>query len=158
PQVTYTGGALEFGSSFSRPVGDASGLNPGYFGPNFEISVACLLAGTHVLTATGEVPVEALRPGDLVLTHGPDGRVARPVKWIGYRRIDIARHKQPMLVAPIRIRAGAVADAVPHRDLLVSPDHAIYIDGVLVCARVLVNGATILRDEGFPEAAYYHVE
>src|SRR5215475_3163373 len=41
-QVTYTGGALEFGSSFQEPVGDPFGLNPGYFGPNFE--VACYWA------------------------------------------------------------------------------------------------------------------
>ena len=36
------------------------------------------------------------------------------------------------MVAPIRIHRNAIAPNQPHRDLLVSPDHALFIDGVLV--------------------------
>ena len=52
-------------------------------------------------------------------------------------------------MAPIRIsERDAFADNVPRRDLLVSPDHAIFVDGKLICARQLVNGTTIRRETG----------
>ncbi len=47
---------------------------------------------------------------------------------------------------------------VPHRDLVVSPDHAIFVDGKLICARQLVNGTTIRQETGWTAVDYYHVE
>ena len=47
---------------------------------------------------------------------------------------------------------------MPHRDLLVSPDHAIFVDGKLICARQLVNGTTIRQEKGWSSVDYYHVE
>jgi hypothetical protein len=47
---------------------------------------------------------------------------------------------------------------VPHTDLLLSPDHAVLVDGMLVCIRQLVNGATIRPDPGWTAVDYYHVE
>jgi hypothetical protein len=41
--------------------------------------------------------------------------------------------------------AAAFADDVPHRDLPLSPDHAIYIDDVLIPIRHLINGVTIIQ-------------
>jgi hypothetical protein len=59
---------------------------------------------------------------------------------------------------PIRVERDAFADNVPHRDLLVSPDHAVFVDGKLICARQLVNGTTIRRETGWTAVDYYHVE
>jgi hypothetical protein len=61
-------------------------------------------------------------------------------------------------VAPIRIRHDAVADDMPHRDLIVSPDHAIFVDGMLICARQLVNDSTIRQETDWTAVDYYHVE
>jgi hypothetical protein len=61
-------------------------------------------------------------------------------------------------VAPIRIRRGAFADNMPHRDLLLSPDHAVFVDGRLICARQLVNGSTIRQQNGGASVEYFHVE
>ena len=49
-------------------------------------------------------------------------------------------------MAPIRILRDAFADDMPHTDVLVSPDHAIFVDGKLICARQLVNGTTIRQE------------
>jgi hypothetical protein len=120
--------------------------------------VACYQAGTHILTPRGEIAVEDLREGDLVTTFSGRGPVHKPITWIGQMRESLDGHPDPEMAAPVRIRAGAVAENVPHRDLLVSPDHAICLDGVLIPAKELVNGATIVQELDFGEVHYFHVE
>ncbi len=58
----------------------------------------------------------------------------------------------------MRIRRDAFADGVPSRDLVLSPDHAILVDGVLIAARLPVNGATIAQDRHRRRIRYHHVE
>jgi hypothetical protein len=62
------------------------------------------------------------------------------------------------MVAPVRIQRGAFDSNVPHTDLLLSPDHAIFVDGKLICARQLINGATIRQEFDWTVADYCHVE
>jgi Ca2+-binding RTX toxin-like protein len=120
-------------------------------------AVVCFVAGTLILTPSGEVPVEHLRAGDLVVTpHG--AAPLAPVAWVGRLHVDLARQRDPARAAPILVKAGALAEGLPHRDLQVSPDHALYIDGCLVAARLLVNGLTILRQAWRREVTYHHVE
>jgi antigen 43 len=52
----------------------------------------------------------------------------------------------------------AFADNQPHRDLVVSPDHGILIDGQLVPAKLLINGTTITQDRSVKTVTYHHVE
>ena len=87
--------------------------------------MVCYLRGTRILTPDGEIPIEDLSVKNSVVTIS--GAV-RPVRWVGHRRIDLNRQPQPETVAPIRILRDAFADNIPHRDLLVSPDHAIFVD------------------------------
>ena len=118
----------------------------------------CFAAGTRILTATGERMVETLMQGDIVHTLSDGELSAQPVKWIGRRRIDLTAHPHPETVAPIRIRRGAFADDMPHTDLLVSPDHGIFVDDRLICARQLINGTTIYQEKGWTAVEYFHVE
>jgi hypothetical protein len=118
----------------------------------------CYAAGTHILTVDGEVPVEALRAGDHVVTLVDGGTRPAPITWVGHRSVDLAAHPNPGAVVPIRIRRGAFGAGVPHRDLLVSPDHAIFTDGVLIPAKLLVNGTTIVPAQGWRRVSYFHVE
>jgi hypothetical protein len=120
-----------------------------------ETFVFCFLAGTMIATPAGETPVESLAVGDLVLTA--DGRVA-PVRWVGVQTV-VTVFADPLRSFPIRVTAGALGDGLPTRDLFVSPDHALFLDGVLVQAGALVNGTTILRESAMPERfTYFHVE
>ena len=115
---------------------------------------ACFASGTKIQGELGPVPVEALRQGDRVLTAS--GRLA-PVRWLGHRRTDLARHPNPHDVMPVRVRAGAFADAAPARDLILSTDHAVFVEGRLVPIRHLVNGVSIVQ-ETRPAITYWHVE
>ena len=120
-----------------------------------EPFTVCFLAGTLIATPAGERPVESLAIGDLVLTA--EGRAA-PVKWVGVQTI-VSAFSDPLRSFPIRITAGALAAGLPTRDLLVSPDHALFLDGVLVQAGALVNGTTIVRETAMPERfTWFHVE
>jgi hypothetical protein len=57
------------------------------------------------------------------------------------------------------MKACAISDNVPCRDLLLSPDHAVFIDGILIQAGALVNGTSIVRENRVsPTFTYYHVE
>jgi hypothetical protein len=116
--------------------------------------VACFRAGTRIATADGEMAVEALAQGDLVRTAA--GAI-RPIVWIGHRRIDCARHPAPQMVWPVRVAQGAFADAQPCRDLYLSPDHAVFVDGVLVPIRQLINGVSIAQ-VAVDTVAYFHIE
>lgn len=118
-------------------------------------SASCFCAGVRVATPGGEVAVETLRRGDLATTH--DGR-AVPVSWVGVQTVS-RRFADPLRVLPIRISAGALGENVPSRDLLLSPDHALFVDGILIQAGALVNGSSITRQTAMPEIfIYYHVE
>jgi autotransporter passenger strand-loop-strand repeat protein len=120
-----------------------------------ENNSPCYCRGTMILTERGEVAVEDLAIGDAVVTVSGE---ARPIKWIGRRAYDGRFVTGNRAVLPIRIEAGALDDGVPARDLLVSPEHALYIDGVLVPAGLLVNGATITQVERIDRLEYFHIE
>ena len=124
----------------------------------FNNSPVCFAAGTHILTATGERAIESLLQGDIVLTLSDGELKAQPVMWVGRRRIDLTAHPRPETVAPVRVQRGAFADNMPHTDLLVSPDHAIFVDGKLICARQLINGTSISQEKGRTSVDYFHVE
>ncbi len=114
----------------------------------------CYAEGTRIATETGERPIEELRPGDLVRTASG---ALRPVVWVGHRRVDCTRHARPEKVWPVRVLAGAFGRGRPRRDLWLSPDHAVFVGGVLIPVQYLVNGVTILR-ERVERIGYFHLE
>lgn len=134
-------------------------LTPGSTPDTFTLNTSqgdtiCFMAGTQIATPNGSINIEDLTAGHLVLTA--EGNAA-PVQWIGRQTVSTV-FADPMRVMPIRIRAGALDEGLPTRDLLVSPCHAILVDGVLVQAGALVNGSTIVRETDVPTTfVYYHV-
>lgn len=117
------------------------------------VVLPCFAEGTRLQTPRGLIVVEHLREGDLVSTRAG----IRPVRWIGHRAIDIGRHRDPAAVSPIRIAPHAFGDGLPHTALRLSPDHAVFADGVLIPVRRLVNGATITRENPHT-ITWFHVE
>ncbi|MCJ2070062.1 Hint domain-containing protein, partial [Methylobacterium sp. J-030] len=117
----------------------------------------CYVTGTRIRILRGrtivDVPVERLRVGDLAITASGQ---PRPIRWIGSR--SYPGLSAPQADRPVRIKAGALADGVPARDLLVSPDHCLWLDGLLVAAGHLVNGTSITRGEAVRDLTYWHVE
>lgn len=112
----------------------------------------CFAPGTAIATPEGAVAVEALSIGDPVLTA--DGRTV-PVKWVGRQT------RAPLFqrIRMIRVAAGALGDGLPLRDLVLTADHALLIDGLLINAGALVNGTTITELRDLPErVTVYHIE
>ena len=108
-----------------------------------------------IRTERGDVAVETLAIGGQLVTLSGE---ARPIRWIGRRSYAARFIRRNRAVLPICIEAGALADGVPARDLMISPKHAMFLDGVLIPAECLVNGTTIRRVAQAEVVEYYHLE
>lgn len=116
----------------------------------------CFAPGSMIATAAGETAVEALVIGDTLRTA--DGREVA-VKWIGRQTLRklFAGHK----MQPVRIRAGALGDGLPHGDLTVTADHGMILDDLVINGSAMVNGTTIdfVPLVELPDAlTVYHIE
>jgi hypothetical protein len=145
---------LASGQSFT---GDYFHLGSDGFGGTLvtEDTTPCYCPGTLILTPDGEVPVEQLKIGDGVITLF--GK-ARPIEWIGRRSYSghfvLGRDD----ILPVCVKAGALESGIPRRDLWVSPNHALYLGGVLIEAKDLVNGASVYQAEAVEAVEYFHLE
>ncbi len=117
-------------------------------------AVACFAEGTQIDTEDGWVAVEDLGVGDQVMLA--DGE-REPIVWIGQRDVRCLSHPVPETVWPVRVSAGAFGENVPRRDLYLSPDHAVFVDGVLVPVKFLINGSSIVQVQR-DRVRYFHVE
>ena len=124
----------------------------------------CFAPGTLILTVRGEVPIEQLRIGDLVVTadRGP-----QPLRWIG-RRTDVFGDANPRVDKdkPVEIKASALGPGLPRRRLVVSPLHRMVLSGpevraafgtaeVLAMAKALAGRDHIRRMKGKKRVDYY---
>jgi hypothetical protein len=138
-----------FETSSIETIVDSSGT---YQAPE---NAPCYCAGTLIDTSLGKKEVEKLTIGDLIKTkYG----AMREIKWIGRRsyggRFILGRKD----LLPIRIKAGALDENVPRRDLWISPRHAMYLDDMLIEAKDLVNGVSIIQAERVEKVEYFHIE
>jgi hypothetical protein len=127
---------------WSRRAHTANGSQSGGAGAQ-SFRRGTFLRGTLIRTPSGEREISSLAIGDLVVTYSGQ---QKPIKWIG-RRSFHRDADQPWSadVAPIKVAHSALAEGVPHRDLYLSPRHALYLDGLLVTIGSIVNGSTIVR-------------
>lgn len=131
-------------------VNSSTQIPVGSFGP------PCFTRGTLIATPDGDVLIEDLRPGDMVLTldHGP-----QPLLLVSCNTFPATGRN-----APVHIRKGALGN---DKDLLVSQQHRMLIsdwraemyfgvEQVLVAAKHLCNGDTIFISQG-EEVEYFHL-
>ena len=127
--------------------------------------VICFTPNTRIATPEGPKLIQALRPGDRVLTKD-DG--PQEVLWTGHRRMSGARLYAMPHLRPIRFRAGALGLDLPEPDLIVSPAHRMLVKGgaaqalfgtseVLVRAEDLLNDGSIAVDHALREVTYVHI-
>ena len=127
--------------------------------------VICFTQGTRITTLAGQIPVQDLKLGDMILTkdNGP-----QPIEWIGSRRMSGARLFAMPMLRPVRIRVGALGIERPDHELVVSPEHRMLVRGaaardlfntseVLVAAKHLVNDKTVIVERGVREITYVHL-
>ncbi len=109
--------------------GDGNTSDPGesasaQFNARPAYTPPCYAPGTLIDTPDGPRAVEALRPGDLVLTldHG-----AQTVRWTrsGRQALEAALPD----ARPVLVKAGALGPNLPARDMVVSPQHRIFVGG-----------------------------
>ena len=172
-----TGTLIDFNKNFenfTKIVVDAgghwtiSGGDPSAPLPTFTVAAgatliydnvaACFLRGTMIATPAGEVAVEDLSPGDMVSVVEDGLPVARAVIWMGGRHFSVTGSRDGGGAFPVRIRRGAMSPDVPHRDLLVTPEHCVLTEAGLTPVRMLVNGGTILIDRSLPDYEVFHIE
>lgn len=86
----------------------------------------CFCAGTDIATPSGLRPVETLCPGDCILTE--DGRYVQ-IAWVGISNYSATELARAPSLSPVRIPADAFGPGLPVRDLDLSPQHRIVVEG-----------------------------
>ncbi|HEY1412217.1 MAG TPA: Hint domain-containing protein, partial [Rhodopila sp.] len=149
------GDSTNDGANFSRTISWAvsDGTNNSLAATS-SLATLCFCEGTMIATPTGEVEVEKLVAGDMVLTANG---VARPIAWVGTGRVLATRGRRGP-ATPVIVRKGALADNVPHTDLRVTKGHAMLLDGVLIAVEFLINHRSILWDDHAQEVSLRHIE
>ncbi len=114
------------------------------------MGIPCFAAGTRIAVPGGWAAVESLRPGDLVQTEaGP-----LPILWHGERHLgpeDLALRPD---LRPIRLRAGRFG---LKRDLVLSPQHGVAVEGALIRARHLLGLKGVRVARGMRGVCYHHL-
>lgn len=127
--------------------------------------IICFCRGTLIRTEHGDQPVESLTPGLRVMTV--DGGL-QPVRWIGARKISAHELAEHSHLSPVCIRAGALGDGLPRRDVSVSPQHRILVRSRIVArmtgaAETLIAAKHLVGIPGIEHATapkdieYWHV-
>ncbi|MHC0052916.1 Hint domain-containing protein [Actibacterium sp. D379-3] len=128
-----------------------------------EKVIVCFTPGTGIATPCGTRAVEDLREGDRIITR--DNGV-QEIRWTGRKDLstaDLAAHEN---LRPILIRAGALGNGMPQRDMMVSPSHRVLMANdaaefyfeeheVLVSAKHLLHLPGIERAAAQP-VSYLH--
>ena len=138
-----------FQLSISRSYDIVDGF--GHFTAPEAASASCLVCGTYLQTQAGEVAVERLRPGDVVLTA--TGALER-IRWVGSHVVLPGRHSQ----RPVVIEANAFDEGEPRLRLLLSPNHAILRERHFIPVKHLINGSTVTWPPLEQSTTYHHLE
>ena len=164
--VTVNNGVLQLLNSTGGVLASATLASGTFTGASYTLSqdgdgsarvfvAICYLEGTNILTPKGELTVESLKAGDTVLTRFGG---LQKIRWVGRQSFRGEAIKNDWKSVPVHIRAGALGDGLPSRDLYVSPGHSMLVDGTLLLAKHLVNGVTITQGWVPEQVEYYQLD
>ncbi|WP_336760158.1 Hint domain-containing protein [Asaia sp. VD9] len=158
--TVYSGGKavanVTLGDSLYNGQGSEFIVQPSATGLMVQV---CFLAGTMIETPNGAVAIENLSAGEMVYVWEGGKKVVAPIKWIGSKTQRVNRDERLEDAGyPVRIRKGAIGLNVPSEDLLITPEHCLFIDGCFVPVRMLVNGHSVFYDQSYDEYEYFHLE
>ncbi|MDG1083581.1 MAG: Hint domain-containing protein [Planktotalea sp.] len=111
--------------------GDESGTVGRISFENFEtinFGLLCFASGTMIKTIDGERAIETLTVGDRVLTMDGNYQEIRWIDSLGLDSIDLQMNPR---LKPIIIRADALGAGFPEQDLIVSPQHRIFVRSMI---------------------------
>ncbi|MBS1103820.1 Hint domain-containing protein [Gluconobacter sp. Dm-62] len=156
--VTLASGATLAAGTYNALSASNNPLKITYSNGNTYIGV-CFLADSMIRTPSGETPIQDLRTGDEVLAWHEGAPSARKVIWTG-RRQTTTNPALPDDQAgyPVRVLANAIAENVPHKDMLITAEHCLFMNGRFIPARMLVNGHSIFYDRSLTSYEYFHIE
>ncbi|WP_114285775.1 Hint domain-containing protein [Candidatus Halocynthiibacter alkanivorans] len=137
-------------------------VGQGVFNVN-AANVACFANGSQIPTPAGEVAVEELKKGDLVVTRD---RGACRIRLVVQRKLTFtdatSKHR------PVEFKPGCLGNGLPRRTLCVSPQHRMLIsassgigafggEDVLVPAKGLLGLRGVRQKHGCRQVEYFHL-
>lgn len=143
----------------------SSGFRVPYSSFETAAGFPCFTYDTLIATDQGLCKIQNVRPGDLVQTVGNG---AQPVRWTGRRAFTTDHLDSDPKLRPVRILAGALAQGMPNRDLLVSRQHRMLVQSkiaqrmfgtpeVLIPAIRLTSLPGIYVDHEVQSVEYFHL-
>lgn len=166
--ASITGSTGTVTAKFDEETGNGESAHPtetlGLVG--FEIGqILCFTPGTMIATPHGLRDVADLVSGDSVLTHD-DG--PQEIVFQNSTHSTAQTLAQSPDLRPVVIKAGSLGADLPNRDLTVSPQHRILLDGwhaqllfgeeqVLAPAKGLLNDTTIRLQNPPHGVTYIHI-
>ncbi|MGB0798296.1 MAG: Hint domain-containing protein, partial [Planktomarina sp.] len=120
------------------------------------ITPPCFTSGSLITTDRGNVLIDNLQPGDMILTRDNG---FQPLAWKFARELSKSYFNANPANRPVMLRKDSLGPNVPDRDVMVSPGHLMLVAGsseVLVPARQLVKNNRAFQVSNV-ETSYIHL-
>ena len=166
--ITLSGDPFDLKNTGTPQYGVADPLhwgNPVAYSKSFTQSdgnggvITCFLPDSMIRTPEGDVAVQDIQVGDSVVAYVDGQQQVRKVVWAGKAHVTVkAGLPDDEAGYPVRILKDALAEGVPYKDMLVTPEHCLFFNGLFTPVRMLVNGASIFYDHSITSYDYYHIE
>lgn len=123
------------------------------------VYAVCFLEDTQIAVPDGLKAIQDMAVGDEVLISREGVTVTDAITWVGKAHWNVRTHlPDDQAGYPVRVLQNAIAEGVPFKDLLVTAEHCLFLNGHFVPARMLVNGRSIFYDKTITSYDYYHIE
>ncbi|MFS8366801.1 Hint domain-containing protein [Acetobacter oryzifermentans] len=125
----------------------------------YSDTFACFLKDSFIKTENGYVPVQDIVPGRMISVFMDGKEEQKEVVWAGTARVVVNGNlPEDQAGYPVRVLKNSISENVPFKDMLITSEHCLFVEGKFVPARMLVNGRSIYYDTSVTSYNYYHIE